>query len=203
MNPVKRLLMFVLLPLLTACGSEGTGAQGPSWFRASLSGEVAGEYEGTGDFAFERDHGDSPVYFRISSAGLDPAVQEAFGIRWPDGRRPSPGTYALVPHTDLHGSSNGVAAVYRWSRGDNVSAPHEGETYVAVGGTVEITRSTDDEVDGTIHFSGILVDRTTPQGLERRDPRDRPDPAAPRIEVTGTFRLTRFDGDNVVVRNGG
>lgn len=203
MNPVKRLLMFVLLPLFTACGSEGTGTQGPSWFRASLSGEVAGEYEGTGDFAFERDHGDSPIYFRITSSGLDTAVQERFWIRWPDSRRPSPGTYALVPHTDVHGSSHGVTAVYTWDRGDNVSAPHQGELYVAAGGTVEITRSTDDEVDGTIRFSGILVDRTTPQGLERRDPRDRPDPAAPRIEVTGTFRLTRFDIDNVVVRNGG
>lgn len=188
------------LLLLAGC-ADGTGAADPSWFRAELSGEVTDRYEGTGDFSFDRDDGDTPHFFRITSAGFDPAIQEAFHLRWPDDRRPQPGAYPLVPHTNQYGSTRGVTAVYRWSRGDNVSAPAGGELYVAEGGAVEITRSTSEEVEGTIRFSGIQVTKTGPVYRERDDPRHQPDPGAPRIEVSGTFRVTRFDAERVSVKN--
>lgn len=197
-----RITSFLSIPLLllAAC-ADGTGAAGPSWFRASLSGEVTDQFEGTGDFSLQRDDDDTPRYFRIYSSGLDPAVRETFHVRWPDDRLPQPGTYALVPHADQHGSSRGVTAVYLWNRGDNVSTPARGELYVAASGTVEITRSTDEEIEGTIRFSGVQVTKVGPAFVERDDPRHQPRSDAPRIEVTGTFRVTRFDGERVVVTN--
>ena len=193
---------LLLAAALSGCRGDGVGPHGPSWFRASLEGEVNAQYEGTGDFSFLRDYAESPRYFRIYSTGLDTVVRETFHIRWPEARQPAPGTYALVPHTDAFGSTQGVSGVYLWHRGDNVTAPAQSERYVATGGTIEITRSTQEEVEGTIRFSGTLVERRGTGAPERLDPQERPDPAAPKIEVTGSFRLIRFDENAVVVRTG-
>lgn len=194
-----RLILPLLLLVAAACNRDGTSPGGPSWFRASLSGEVSDDYEGKGDFSFRRDHADSPHYFRIGSKGLNPAISQRFFIRWPNDRRPAPGTYALVRHLDSYGSPDGVTAVYVWSRGDNVDAPFHGEVYVATAGEIEITRSTDEEVEGRITFTGIQVTMNGPTYRLRDDPRYRPDPAAPTIAVTGSFRVTRFDEDKIVV----
>lgn len=185
--------------LAAACGGDGTGPGGPSWFRASLSGEVTGDYEGTGDFASLRDDIDTPRYFMIFSESKRPLASEKFYLRWPGSARPGEGTYPLVPHRDMYGSTAGVTGVYLWQRGDNVSAPAHSELYVATEGTVHITRSTRDEVEGTIRFTGILVEKAGPWGYIQMDPRHRPDPASPKIEVTGTFRVTRWDEDDIVV----
>ena len=201
---MKRSTTAALLLAASLAGAcrDGTAAEGPSWFHASLSGEVSREYTGTGRFSSERDYADGPRHFRIDSDGLDTVARETFFIRWPDARRPAPGTYALVAHTDDYGSPRGVTGVYLWQRGDNVSSPHAGELYVAVEGTVEITRSSADEVEGTVRFSGIQVSKRDATGSRRDDPRHQPDPNAPRIEVAGTFRVTRFDENAVVVRTG-
>jgi hypothetical protein len=203
MRPAK-LISIACLLLLAACKGEGTGPAAPSWFRASLEGEVTRQFEGTGRFASEPDRTDAgaPDYFQLSARGLDAGTDETFRLRWPSGARPGPGTYALVPHQDVHGSSAGVTGLYRWTRGDNVSAPFGGELYVAAGGTIQITRSTPDGVEGTIQFSGIQVTKMGVWTNERDDPRYAPDPSAPRIEVSGSFRATPWS-DNVVVSNGG
>jgi hypothetical protein len=194
-----RKLCFLTLLLLGAC-SDGTAAEGPSWFVASLSGEVAKEYEGTGDFSVGRDFEDSPRYFKMNSKGADTVVEERFWLRWPNERRPREGTYALVPHADPYGSPRGVTGVYSWDRGDNVTEPFRAELYVATGGTIEITRSTPEEVEGSIRFSGVQVTKWGPILPERDDPRYAPNPNAPKIEVSGSFRLKRYDPDNAVVR---
>ncbi len=198
MRPADARVLLLALPLLAACGGETTAPAGPSWFRASISGEVTAQYEGTGDFAALRDDERSARYFMVFSEGGGPGATERFYIRWPSDARPAEGTYGLVPYQDRYGSSNGVVAHYLWSRGDNVTEPSHAALYVASAGEVRITRSTADEVEGTLTFSGIQVERSGPMGIERLTPRNQPDPAAPRITVTGTFRVSRWD-ENVDV----
>lgn len=186
--------LAAMLVLTAGCGGEAVGAAGPSWFRAALEGEVTGSFEGRGNYTFERDYAETPYYFSIQAEGSDPETREKFFIRWASTERPSTGTYPLVPHDHRHGSSTGVTALYVWSRGDNVTAPNQGELYVASGGTIEITRSTRDVVEGTIRFSGI---QTAKYGLGetlRDDSRYAPDPTAPKIEVAGTFRAPYWPG---------
>jgi hypothetical protein len=166
-----------------------------------VQGEVTRQFEGSGDFdsAPDRDAANAPSYFMLFSRGSDPAVGETFYLRWPTSARPAAGRYALVPHTDQYGSAGGVTALYLWQRGDNVSSPSRSELYVAVAGVVEITRSDGDEVEGTVQFSGIQVEKWGPVYPERSDPRHQPDPTAPRIDVTGTFHATKFDVDRWTV----
>lgn len=193
--------LIALLVLFASCSRDGTGAGGPSWFRASVSGEVSSEYEGTGDFGFYREEDGGPGrYFKIGSQGTRAELDENFYLRWPDDRRPRPGTYALVPHTMLHGSPHGVTAIYTWHKGDNVTAPSHHELYVASGGVVEITRSTADEVEGTIRFSGVQVGKWVGITTERHDLPYAPKADAPTIDVSGSFRVTRFDIDDWEVR---
>ncbi|MCA1788841.1 MAG: hypothetical protein LC667_02980 [Thioalkalivibrio sp.] len=202
MRPARLIPAFCLL-LVAACRPEATGPGGPSWFRASVEGEVMRQFEGTGRFASEPDRTDAgaPDYFQLSAKGLDSETEEVFHLRWPSGARPGVGTHALVRHADPYGSSAGVTGIYRWSRGDNVTAPFGGELYVAVSGRVEITTSTTDAVEGTIRFSGVQVTRMGVGANERDDPRQQPDASAPRIEVSGSFRATPWS-DNLVVTTG-
>jgi hypothetical protein len=195
-------LVFIALLLLAASCRDGTGAAGPSWFRASVSGEISSDYEGTGDFYFNREEDRGPQrYFNIYSRGSRTDKEETFWFRWPNDNRPRTGTYALVPHTDRHGSPHGVTGIYHWRIGDNVTAPANSELYVATGGSIQITRSTAEEIEGTIRFSGVQIGKRGPLYPERDDPRYAPDPNAPKVEVSGSFRLKRFDIDDVVVRN--
>lgn len=201
---VRALRACAAMALIAAAGCTGDGLrpEGPSWFRASLTGEVNRQYEGAGDFAVQRDHDDSPKYFKIHSQNTDAGGHQFFYFRWPNARRPSPGTYALVPHADEYGSPSGITAIYYWRVGDNVTAPASSELYVAAGGTVEITRSTAEEVEGTISFSGIRVSKWDAWGNGPKDPRNQPNPAAPKVQVSGTFRVVRFDEDAVIVSHG-
>jgi len=195
-------LVFIALLLLAASCRDGTGAAGPSWFRASVTGEISSDYEGTGDFDFNREEDRGPRrYFNIYSQGSRTDKEEFFWFRWPNDNRPRVGTYALVPHTDRHGSPHGVTGIYRWETGDNVTAPAYSELYVATGGSIQITRSTDEEIEGTIRFSGVQIGKHGPLYPERDDPRYAPDPNAPKVEVSGSFRLKRFDIDDWTVIN--
>jgi hypothetical protein len=181
--------------LLAGCSGDGVGPEGPSWFRASLEGEVTTSFEGTGNYSFQRDYAETPYYFTIYANGADPQLDhEVFSIRWPTTSRPSIGSYPLVPYDHTHGSATGVTAFYRWRRGDNETAPAVGEVYVAMGGTVEITHSSRSAVEGTIRFSGVQISRFGAGGGFRQDAPDRPDGAAPRIEVEGTFRAPYWAG---------
>lgn len=194
MRAAKHLpVLGLVLLTAAACRTDGTGPGGPSWFRASLTGEVAREYEGTGDFASLRDFAESPRYFMIFSKSEEGQLRESFYFRWPNARRPAAGTYELVPHEDQWGSSRGVTGLYAWRQGDNVTEPAHGELYVATGGVVEITRSTPEEVEGKIRFSGTMVLKSGPWGTEVDDPRYRPNPESPTVEVSGTFRAIWFD----------
>lgn len=192
---VRRSIAAGALCILAAgCGREGIGPDGPSWFHASLAGEVVGSFEGTGTFSFERDYAETPAYFTIRAKGSDPEVEEVFHVRWPTTARPRPGTHPLVPHEDAYGSTRGVTALYWRTRGDDVNAPAHIELYAAATGVVEITHSSGEVVEGTIRFTGLQTTRSAPSGPQRQDPIYDPDPNAERIEVEGTFRAPYSPG---------
>jgi hypothetical protein len=185
---------LMLCLLAVGCAESGTGPAGPSWFRATLEGEVTGTFEGTGDFSFQRDYAETPYYFTIHAKGADPETDERFYIRWPITSRPGTGSHPLVPQEHEYGSASGATVLYWRIQGDDDPAPAQVELYVASGGVVEITRSTADVVEGSIRFSGVQVIRDAPSGPQRADPVYRPDPAAPRIEVEGSFRARYSEG---------
>ena len=191
---IPGIYLLVVALSLNGCSGMGTTPEGPSWFRASLEGEVTGNFDGTGSFSFERDYAETPYYFKVHARGTDPEVTERFYIRWPVTSRPRVGSYLLVPHEHGHGSTTGVTAHYSWSRGDNETSPATIEVYVALGGVVEITHSSRDAVEGTIRFTGIQTTRYATSGVIRTDPAHQPDPTAPTIEVTGTFRAPYWPG---------
>jgi hypothetical protein len=195
--------VFAVSMLLAAgCTEDGTGPGGPSWFRATLDGAVTGQYEGRGEWGPERTEQGAPWYLTIASQEETDGVEQSFVLRWPGRGRPQAGTYSLVHFDDAAGSPHGPVALYRYQAGDNVSQVAMVDTYVGLAGTVEITRSTDDVVEGTVQFSGAQVYRSVGADVLRNDPRGQPDPAAPRIQVSGSFRVTRW-ADEGEGRNGG
>ena len=180
--------------LLAACEGRGVGPGEPSWFQASLEGALQVSFQGTGDFAPLRDgDGDRTRYFMIFSESTSPDVRDAVYLRWPTAARPAPGRYPLVAHDHPRGSSHGVAALYHYGRGDNVSQPAVDETYVAQSGWVEITRSSRGVMEGRVSFTAAQVFKRTGMTLQRNDLRETPAAGAPRIQVTGSFHAVFFD----------
>lgn len=188
--------------LAAGCSGDGTGPGGASFFRASLDGEVTGQYEGGGEWGPQRVEPGAPWYLTIASQEARDGREQRFVLRWPGRGRPPVGAYPLVRFADGSGSPQGAVALYGFQDGDNVSRAATYETYVGLSGTVEITRSTDEVIEGTVQFSGAQVYRSVGADVLRNDPRGQPDPSAPRVNVSGSFRVTRW-ADDGEARTGG
>ncbi|HEX2078301.1 MAG TPA: hypothetical protein VHG08_11350 [Longimicrobium sp.] len=194
MRTVRPLTALAAAAVLLLGGCErGAVGNEPSWFRASLAGDVQDSFEGTGDFAPLRDELGTPRYFRLFSESTNPNRRDAIWIRWPSGRYPAPGRYALVPHDMQYGSRSGVSAIYGRGSGDNVTQVARNETYIVQDGFVEITRADRDVYEGTVEFTALQVYSSEGLTVHRNDSRITPDPTAPRIHVTGSFHATFFD----------
>jgi hypothetical protein len=194
MRTVRALTALAALAFVVVGGCKrGSVNAEPSWFHASLAGDVADSFEGTGDFAPLRDEADGPRHFLIFSRTTNPARRDAIWIRWPTGSYPAVGRYALVPHDMPYGSRHGVSAIYGRGAGDNVTQPGWDETYIVQDGFVEITRAGIDAYEGTVEFTALQVHRSEAIAVTRNDSRITPDPTAPRIHVTGSFHATFFD----------
>lgn len=177
---------LVLVLATGACGLEPTQAPAPSWLRASLTGSVEAQFEGTGDFAPLRDDAESPYYMRISAVGTGSSTGGYMTFRSNNAARPAPGTYPLVSHETIHGSSRGWTGVYRFPA--EAGSRALGALYVAQAGTITITRSTPEVMEGTFRFTGVRVDESPAS-------RYAPDPNAPTAAASGSFQLTFFDED--------
>ena len=177
--------------LATGCVGDGTGPGEASWIHASVTGERSGSFGGSGVFAFDRDYAETPYYFKVYTRSSEPGTAHALYLRWPTTRRPGRGVHHLVPHDHQHGSFAGATAVFVWSEGDDLTGPAEREVYVAASGTVEVLRSTRRTVEGAVRLTAVQTERSGAAGAYRLDPRHQPDPSAPTVEVTGTFRVTR------------
>ena len=187
-------LAIVALPL-AACEEP---AGGPSYLRASLSGAVVAEYQGTAEWHVGTP-GPGQQQFQITSLGLGGSAGGAeFALtRW-DGGRLREGRHAvsLVDLGDGRHQPKGITIQY-FRRVDGRM-----EQFVADSGYVQVTRSTRNEVSGTFTITGfrycVVAERTLEQAQECHRPWQTVQ-GTPRITVTGSFTATELDDTGAII----
>lgn len=188
----KLAVYAALLALPLAACEEPDG--GPSYLRASLSGAVAEEYNGSAEW-----HVGSPgpgqQMFQMVSLGMGTeSDDDQFALtRW-DGGRLAEGRYpvALVDLGDQHDYRSIEGITLQYFRRANGRM----EQFVADSGFVEVTRSNSSEVSGTFTITGFrycMVDERTRTEAPECSRRWQDVTGTPRITVTGTFVSTEFN----------
>lgn len=149
---VLGLITLSSLSAVSACDPAGSvGPDAPSWFRASLQGAVAGDYEGTGEFHAGSDpRAGEPLVFTLSSRGLGARADQSFQLYRRGAGMPGRGTYSLseLQHGDAR--PQGFTAYFTRRVGDRI------EAYAARTGQVEITAASAGRIEGTFRFTGSL-----------------------------------------------
>lgn len=179
--------LALAITALAACQSDDPlGNNGPSWLRATLQGAVDANYQGTGHFhTGTNPSAGGSVTFTVYSEGTGDALHQWMMLYRQGGARPAEGVYPLELVDQADGAARGFAAMYRRVAGDTA------ETFAARSGEVTITTSTPDLIEGTFRFTGQRYNartvRGTPGGSSVGTASD-PDPDAPTVEVSGSFR---------------
>jgi hypothetical protein len=190
MNGMSRLLGLVWV-VLTLSGCDAfTSSATVSYFVASVEGSVQSEYAGAGRLYTGSRPGGGQT-FSIYSEGEDGHAGQFFSIRSYDGGVPRTGTYPLrLLDGDVSNPENTGFGAQHWRRGGE-----ETEFFVADSGTVTIERATSRQVEGRFEFSGFRFCTEAASGgseacaIPAAAPQD-----APRITVTGRFRVSPPDG---------
>jgi|GEM_PF-1657349 len=184
--------------LFTACGDNGpVGTSGADFMQVTMTGDVQGSFQGRGHFH----HGTTMAgdqSFQIVSRGFGADSDRGFAItRWTGGQLPT-GTHA-ISLVNLEGydrsqpAPEGITLQY----GHRISGDggtRIDEFYVASGGTLTITLSTPERVEGTFQATAFRyctrgADLSQPV-TEITNPCDLPSTVisgAPTMSVTGTF----------------
>jgi len=179
-------LGLITLSSLSACDpADSVRPDDTSWFRASLQGAVAGDYEGTGEFHAGSDpRAGEPIVFTLSSQGLGARADQSFQLHRRGGGRPGKGTYALG-ELQSGGAAQGFTAYFTRRVGDRI------EAFAARTGQVEITAASPARVEGTFRFTGQLycsrVAVGSSSGLAACGSPSGFSANAPSIEVSGAF----------------
>ena len=171
-----------LVLLLTACGGGEPLGSESSFLRAEVSGAVQAKYVGTGEFwtGGDADLGQPPT-FGINSRLSTTGSAEVVSLWTQRQGRPSVGSYELRHPNPAVASWHSFAAVYHHRQGGSV------ESYVAESGTLRITSSSAERVEGTFQFTGI---RYCARSATERVGSCTPtvvDPMAPRVSISGSF----------------
>ncbi|HEY7767532.1 hypothetical protein [Longimicrobium sp.] len=188
----KLAVYAALLALPLAACEEPDG--GPSYLRASLSGAVAEEYNGSAEWHVGSPGPDQQMFQMVSQGMATDSKDDQFALTWWDGGRMTEGRYpvALVDLGDHHDARFIDGLTIQYFREVN----GQREQFVADGGFVEITRSDENEVSGTFTITAfrycMMRERTdyeAPECAQRwQDVKN-----TPRITVTGTFVSTKFN----------
>jgi hypothetical protein len=184
--------------LFTACGDGGpVGTTGADFMSVTISGDVQGSFEGRGHFH----HGTTIAgdqSFQIVSRGFGSHSNAGFAItRWTGGQLAT-GTHAITL-VNLEGydrtqpAPQGITLQYG-HRITGAGGAQIDEFYVASGGTLTITTSTAERVEGTFQATAFRyctrgADLTQPV-TEISNPCDLPSAVRvgePTMTVTGTF----------------
>jgi hypothetical protein len=182
--------------LLGAC-HDPAGDVTVSWLRADVAGAVEDRYEGTGNFWFGAGHDGIPVQFGISSKGVGAAAGSSMGLYRPGAGRPAVGSYVLAPLGDGY-PPRGFTAYYGRRANGRI------ESFTARAGRVDITKSSDDRIEGAFWFAGprycssLLVDWFDDEEERFCIGPNTIDLSQPQVEVTGSFSAVPWDPAGVV-----
>ena len=136
------------LVLLGACGGDdSTGPENPSGssYQLTVEGAVEADLEGAAAFAVVTDEGVTSFGIALTEAGgSNTIVLERVG-----GTRPGTGTYAVG---DLNGDGEQDPARF-YAAFVAGTSQNPTDVYVSVSGTVTITKSTSDQMRGTIDMT--------------------------------------------------
>jgi hypothetical protein len=178
---------FVSLLVMLIAGCDGpTRAVPGGWVRASLTGETAHSYAGSGVFTEERrSSGENPGFSIASDAeGASLSV-----IRF-NGARPSPGRYALDWIDAADPRATGFILIYQQHAGNWLY------TYASTSGELTIEESSRDAVRGSFRLRAVQYCASERTGTQIGPCRITPTPPenSPTLDVTGTFSVVRDDG---------
>jgi hypothetical protein len=156
----------------------------PSFFRASIDGAISTAFEGSGQFitTIPAPHVPARPTFTLFSAGIGASSHQTFQLSREVAEIPAVGTYLLGD-----GAADFRATFLRHGpRGETL------EGYAAYEGTLEITRSGADGIEGTFRMSAFqMIAREGARPATRFMFRT---PESPTIEVEGTFRASAARG---------
>jgi hypothetical protein len=143
---------------------------------------VSDTYEGTGEFLVgDAPPSGGPRTFGLSSAATDGRGQRRFSFyQQGSGQPPRPGRYAVAAPDYAKPTWATVAAIYIRATDGGV------EAYVGRDGEVVISESSGRRVAGTFRFTAIRYCARGGPNQTACEP-SVVDPAAPTIEVTGSF----------------
>lgn len=193
---MRRFHAHLVLPLLllAAC-DEPSSSLRAGRFSASLTGAVNTTYEGGGDF-HTGTPGPGMQQFQLISNGTQSFAGQKFALtRWDGGRlRTGHHDITLVDLSAyLRGSSQQPRGItFQYFRVVNGIE----EQYVAESGSVEITASSSDELEGRFTITAFRYCQLELQGLREVGPCDisaAPTESTPRVTVTGAFAATPFE----------
>lgn len=184
-----------------ACESV-LGSLEPSWFLATLEGEVNGEYTGTGSFSDDSRNPDADIWiFSINSRGEGSSAGQSFHL-YREGRdRPGIGTYSIVLRNISNPDVDGFNSFYTRTHTPEGSENDWYEMYAVQSGEVMITASSKDRLEGTFHLTGFRYCAHENGTSNRIGPCRMPEEPildAPTIEVSGSFSVAPFDNSGVV-----
>ncbi len=165
--------LLALAGVLSACESAPTEPTEVGQLVASIQGNVAASYEGSGQFSIGSNPRapQRPAAFTLRSTGGGSRDNEGFYLHRLGGELPTPGQYTL-------GQAGGFTVAYE--------RVHNGvrERYTAVTGELEITASTPERIEGTFRLTAVLNCTGTLSAMNCQVPAP---VEGPRIEVTGSF----------------
>lgn len=188
-----RTVGLAMIPLVVGACENPAGSEDSGWVRATIADVTEVQFEGTGWF-FENPAIDEPIRlplrFTISSEATGASINQTLLIFRPGAGIPAVGAYTLRPLEEKDGMLQGFTAYYG-RHGDGQS-----ENFTALSGQLEITKSSGDRIEGTFRYTGSLycwlpngpaVDYDADHWF-CGDP-NTVDPAARRVEVTGSFSV--------------
>jgi hypothetical protein len=185
----KTAARVVWVLLLGACSTEPVRSTPEPFLRATVTGSVRADYEGTGTFQQDGNPAPrSPLAVGLRSDGEGAAAGQSFSLwRRQAERLPQVGRYPLVLPDDARDRWPGFAGVY--TRETNGAV----EMYVATSGEVEVTGVAAERIAGTFRFTGARYCARSVRGSSPPAWTCTPaqvDPGAPVIEAAGSFAAT-------------
>lgn len=155
---MKQLWKLLLAPLLlVGCGDDDPTSPTESRFTAQAEGAVTTSFDGAAFFGQGQDAQGEPVFTIVLATALG---EQIIGFARPGTSRPAVGEYTLVASEER--PADQWYGVYLRGTGDTVT-----DLFVSSVGTLRITSSSSQRLEGTFEFVGQRLSTT---GTPTEDP---------------------------------